>query len=452
MGKKSQPDVPDYTAAAEKTADANKDLTTQQTWANRANQTNPWGSLTWDASATTDPATGKPVTTWTQNQTLDPNLQHALDSQISLQSGRSDLANSLFPRAQQEFGQAMDWSGLTPWASAPQAGQLQATTSPYGFGNGRIQQGLNFGNAPTVGSAADTRARAEDAAYQSQTSRLDPRFKQQQADLETSLANKGITSGSDAYTRAMNDFNTSKNDAYQQAQLGAVTAGGTEAQRDYTMDMGNRQQAVAEDTSQGQFANQAQQQRYAQTLGQQQQAFGQQQQLGAQNFSQQQQAATFQNQQRQQQLAEAMQQRGFSLNEINAIISGQQVSAPSFSGYQNAGVSQAADYSNAANMGYQAQVAQQNASSAQTGQMIGGIASAAMMFSDERLKKDVTLVRDDPRGFGIYDYRFVGEFGATRRGVLAQEVARVIPQAVAANDEGLLRVDYSMLGLEGEAA
>jgi hypothetical protein len=455
MGKKSQPPPPDYTAAAEKTAQSNKDMAVDQTWANRANQTNPWGSVTWDAAKMVDPATGKDITQWTQDTKLDPRLQHALDSQIALQSGRSDLANSLFPRAQAEFGDAMDWSGLTSWGQGPQGGNVQTTTNPYGFGGGRIQSGLNFGGAPGVSSGADTRSRAEDAIYKQSASRLDPRFQQGQTDLETKLANQGITRGSDAYSRAMKDFDTAKNDAYSQAQMNAITGGGAEAQRDYGMDMGNRQQYVNEMGQQGQFANSAQQQRYQQMMGQQQQGFGQNLAAQGQNFQQGLQAATFQNTMRQQQLAEAMQQRGFSLNEINAIISGQQVSAPSFSGYNTQGATAGVDYSGAASAGFDAQMQQKAAKDAQTGQImgaVGSVAGAAMMFSDERLKKDIAREGDDPRGFGLYRYRFVGEFGAFRHGVLAQEVARVVPDAVAANDEGVLRVDYSMLGLDGEAA
>jgi hypothetical protein len=64
---------------------------------------------------------------------------------------------------------------------------------------------------------------------------------------------------------------------------------------------------------------------------------------------------------RQQQLAEEMQRRGFSLNEINAIISGQQVGMPQFSGYNQAGAAQPVDYMGAAHAQYgAAQDAYQN--------------------------------------------------------------------------------------------
>ncbi len=401
----------------------------------------------------TDPATGQKVTKWTENTTLDPNLQHALNSQIALQSGRSDLANSLFPRAQQEFSQAMDWSGAAPWASGPQSGQLNPTTSAFGFGGPRtqpVQRSLNFGGVQGVDDAATTRQRAEDAIYKSATSRLDPQWDQRRQSMESDLANRGISMNSEAYTRAMADFDRSRNDAYQQAQMGAITGGGVEAQRDYGMDLGLRQQQVNELGQQGNFFNQAGQQAFNQQLqqgqyglGQQQQAFGQQQAAGGQNFNQQLQASQFQNQMRQQQLAEQMQQRGFSLNEINAIISGQQVGMPQFSGYNQAGAAQPVDYMGAAQNQYGAAMNSYNAQQAGLGNLMGGIGgiASAFGFSDRRVKRDVRRIGRHARGFGIYRYRYIGERGP-RVGVIAQEVQRIAPELVR-SVRGVLQVNYA---------
>lgn len=309
MGKKSGPPAPDYTAAAEKTAESQNNQLLQQTWANRADQINPWGSQTWSAEKGIDPATGKPITNWTQTTKVAPELQHALDSQLELQSGRSDLANSLFPRAQQEFGQAMDWSGVTPWSGVPQSQQTNAITSPFGFGPqrqaidtsrqfgpqvdqsrqqapnvnqtlqrapqlntqlgrgaGDVQRGLDFGGVQDVEGSGAQRQRAEDAIYQSAASRLDPQWTKQQQALETDLANRGISVNSEAYSRAMDDFQRGKTDAYQQAQMAAITGGGAEAQRNFGMDIGLRQQQVGEIGQQGQFGNAAQAQAYQQML------------------------------------------------------------------------------------------------------------------------------------------------------------------------------------------
>lgn len=49
--------------------------------------------------------------------------------------------------------------------------------------------------------------------------RLDPMFEQRQQQLEQQLANRGVTAGSEAYDRAMQNFNQGRNDAYNQLAL-----------------------------------------------------------------------------------------------------------------------------------------------------------------------------------------------------------------------------------------
>lgn len=389
MGKKSGPAQPDYTGAAQATAQGQQQQTTQQTWANRPDQYSPFGSTTWSATAGTDPSTGQPITKWSQNTNLDPRVQGALDSQLASQQGRSDLANSMMGGVQQSMGQPMDWSQFTSLAQGPQGQNTGTTTNPYGYSSnaGPIQTGLDFGGAQNVQGADQSRQRAEDAVYSSQTRRLDDRFGQQQRALETDLANRGISRNSDAYTRAMKDFDQSKNDAYSQASLNAITAGGTEAQRNQGMDLGLRQQQVNELTGQGTFANQAQALGFGQglqgqnmNLAQQQQGFNQNLQSNAQNFQQQQAMANYQNQLRQQQIAEAMQQRGQPLNEMNALLSGQTVSAPQFQNFGQAGVGQGTDYLSAVNAQYQGQLGQQSNRNAFGSDLLGGLTNIAGLF------------------------------------------------------------------------
>ena len=414
MGKKSGPAAPDYTAAAEKTAQSNKEATTAQTWANRADQTDPWGSLKWSSYVDTDPATGQQVTKWKQTTELDPRLQSALDSQIAVQQGQSDIAQGLLGRVRDEYSSPMDWGQLQDWAGVPQAGNLQPTTFNFGgispqnidtsrAGTPQLQSSLNFGGVQNVQGSDQSRQRAENAIYQSATSRLDPQWQQQQSQMEAKLANQGITQGSAAYQQAMDNFNRQKTDAYQQASMGAITGGGAEAQRNQAMDLGLRQQQVGEIGQQGQFANQAmaqgfgfgqqareqelaaQQALYQQQLGAgqyglqgQQQQFQQQSAANAQNFQQQLQASNYANQLRQQQLTEAQQRRGFSLNEIQALLNGQQVSTPQFQNYSQAGNWGGTDYSGAAQQQYGAAMDAANAQQAGKAGTMQGIASVGM--------------------------------------------------------------------------
>src|SRR5512139_136307 len=99
MGKKSPPPAPDYTAAAEKQAEASKDLVNQQTYANRPDLYTPWGSQTWQSAAGVDPATGEPITNWFSEIQLSPEQQVALDDQMAIQGGRSQAALGMLDRA-----------------------------------------------------------------------------------------------------------------------------------------------------------------------------------------------------------------------------------------------------------------------------------------------------------------------------------------------------------------
>lgn len=76
------------------------------------------------------------------------------------------------------------------------------------------------------------------------------------------------------------------------------------------------------------------------------------------------------------------------------------------------------------------------------------IASAVALFSDDRLKTDVTLLRRRPDGVGIYSYRFLGPDTTRFEGLLASDVLAARPDAVAIDEPtGLYRVDYDALGV-----
>lgn len=77
----------------------------------------------------------------------------------------------------------------------------------------------------SVNGSDDARQRMENAVYQSAVDKLNPQCQQQRADLETSLANKGISVGSEAYQRAMNNLQQKQNEALNQAAYQSIAAG-----------------------------------------------------------------------------------------------------------------------------------------------------------------------------------------------------------------------------------
>jgi len=68
--------------------------------------------------------------------------------------------------------------------------------------------------------------------------------------------------------------------------------------------------------------------------------------------------------------------------------------------------------------------------------------SAYARWSDSRLKEDVVRVGTGPLGIGVYEYDI---FGKRERGVMAQEVERVIPEAVVTTPSGYKMVRYDLI-------
>ncbi len=67
-------------------------------------------------------------------------------------------------------------------------------------------------------------------------------------------------------------------------------------------------------------------------------------------------------------------------------------------------------------------------------------------ISDIRLKRDIALLSRLDNGLGLYRYRYLWS-DQVYVGVMAQEVEKVMPEAVARGADGYLRVDYQRLGL-----
>ena len=305
MGKDA-PDPPDYRAAAEEQAQASRENLTQQNYANRPTQNTPWGTTSWETNAGIDPATGQEVTQWTQNTTLDPRLDAALQNQFGLQEARSSLAGDMYSRVAQEFAPIMDWSGFMPMGGVP------------------VKNSYDTSGIDQIGDPYQTRQQAEDAAYQEFQSRLDPQYEKMQSQLEAQLRAQGMNPGDAAYQQAMSEYNNERRNSYDQARRSAFMEGRGEAESMFGMMQRRREQAISDMLR-----------------------------TGGARFGEAMQASKYQNQLRQQQIAEEMQKRGFTLNEINALLTGQQVGMPQMPRFEGSGIAETPQYMNAANMGYQ---------------------------------------------------------------------------------------------------
>lgn len=454
MGKDA-PAAPDYTGAANAQAQASKENTNYQTWANRPNINTPWGSQTWSRGAGTagTPGTagtfdqsgydaamsrwnaqpeafeytneggsiqssgpgrgaaptreqyttgGTPGTpgssgdvgpgSWETTITLSPDQQAALDAQQRITKGRSNAAETLLGQATSAFQTPMDYGSLPKLSTDISASPIQKSLTD---------------------TAGGWREKGQSAIEQL----MAPQLAQRRGALESRLANQGITMGSDAWNAAMR----SQGDTETRAGLSAIDAGRQESDS-----------LFGKDLQSGQFANSAQNQGFNQSL----------------------QSSQFGNQSRQQAMAEMLQRRGQPLNELNALLTQQQIGMPQMPSFQPAGVSQAPNLLGAAQNQYGAALDASNASNAGIGGLMNGMfslgsagianpAGMASLFSlsDKRLKRDISHVFTLPNHVKIYKYRFIGS-DRMELGVLAQEVQEIVPDAVTVDGHGFLRVNY----------
>jgi len=168
MGKSaSAPPPPDYSGAAQATAQGNLEAARANIAANRVNQVTPYGSLNYNISGQ-DPY-GNP--TWTATQSLAPDQQKLLDIQNQLSIGTGQLGQKGLGYVENMINQPFDTSKL-------------------------VSTGFNPSQS------------YQDAYMQ----RLKPQIEQGREALATQLANSGIPVGSEAYNRAMMTQGQKEND------------------------------------------------------------------------------------------------------------------------------------------------------------------------------------------------------------------------------------------------
>ena len=208
---KSQPKAPEpidpvKTAAAQ--SSINKETAVSQAFLNNVNETNPFGSRTFDAFK--DPTSGEQR--FSATTALNPQGQAAFDAEQAVTRGTNELA-------------------------AGQIGRIgDAVADPFTF------DGLP--NAPVAG--LEGRQRVEDALFGRLSGRLTDRFGREEDALTARLATQGITSGSEASNDALTQFGETKNDAFENASLQAILAGGQEQNRQFGLDATARDRAIQE--------------------------------------------------------------------------------------------------------------------------------------------------------------------------------------------------------------
>lgn len=193
MKSPSPPPAPDPAATAAAQGAVNKDTAITQAELNMINQTDAYGNkLTYNPIGTS--GSGNPR--YEAVTTLSPEQQKLLAKELGITNQAYDTAGTLFGNVQNQLG-----SGAPVYDETYRQQQLAAMLQ-----------------------------------------RQQPQLDRDRQSLEQTLANQGITIGSQAYSDAMGDFNRRLNDL----NLAADISAGNEARSQYGTARGGRTQAINE--------------------------------------------------------------------------------------------------------------------------------------------------------------------------------------------------------------
>lgn len=123
---------------------------------------------------------------------------------------------------------------------------------------GPTTNNINTSNVPgLVGGDALAKMTQDsrDAAYKQATGYLDPQWQNQQTALENQLANQGVVQNSEAWNKAMDDFNRQKTFAYSQAENAAVGQGNAAQAQMFGEGLSANQNQFGQNTQQAQLMN-----------------------------------------------------------------------------------------------------------------------------------------------------------------------------------------------------
>ena len=247
-----------------------------------------------------------------------------------------------------------------------------------------VGQNLDISGAPTVGDGASTREKV----YNASMARVNEDTANSRENTNSKLIAAGIRPGTKAYDDAQNLITRGYNDARGNAEINA----GNAANQQFGMDTQNRSRYIAE----------------------------------------------------------LLAQRQTPLNEINALMSGSQVNNPFANGigYQGGENVQAAPIFSAAQQQGQADLNAWNAEQSGANSMMGGLfslgAAGITKWSDRRLKRNIVKIGEYLNGLAKYSFTYI--WGEKAIGAMADEVEKLIPEAVMTHPSGYKMVDYAMVG------
>jgi hypothetical protein len=485
-GGNSPPPPPDYTKLAKETAAGNREMADYTTRANRINQSNPFGSLTYNytpqmkfdeagynkAMQGFDPNAGGVAPTredftketgsgWSQSMNLTPENQALFDKQMAMSNQYADLAQ----RAMGQIGQTGN----------NQTNNAQQLASRFASGGGGFGGGVSAVGMPsardvnmdlsglrnvedlTLEGLPQAPINAGQTAQDAIFSRLNPTLSRDDEALRTRLANQGIQLGSSAYNREMDLQGQRANDLRLQAAAQGISLDQAarqqalgEQQSIFNSQMGQRQQGLTEQQA---LANVGLTQRgqdvsSATTLGAA--GIGANASLEAARMNAAINAQNSANQYDIQNRNLRMSEQLAPIQYVNALRAGSQAQMPTFNNFSSQANLAGPDLASAGMQQYNAQMGLFNAGEARderNQQMM--MQAAGMFFSDRRTKENIQKIGVLDNGLNLYKFDYKPEFKELAGhgsfvGVMADE-AKVIPNAVIRQPNGYDMVDYSKI-------
>ncbi len=332
-GKQQLPPTPDYMGAANAMGQYGAQATQYQTYANRPNMNTPFGSVQWTPpSATspqalsTTPSTSTPAAETTPAKLDAGDAVGGAAGQPPAAGGGSGIpgSNPLLNPGQWTMDMTLSPAQQAALESQQRLGAARSGLGETLFGRAQSELGAapDWSGLPGAPDAQTARQQAIDATYGQAASRLDPQWSQREEATRTQLLNEGLRPGMQGYDQRMQELGRQRTDAYDTAMRSAIMAGEPVAQGEFSRGLQGRQQGIAE----------------------------------------------------------LLQRRGSTLNEINALLGGQQVGMPQMPGFSQAGLPATPNYLGAMGQGYDASLNRYNAQQAQWQSLMNGGTNLASLF------------------------------------------------------------------------
>lgn len=383
MGKKSDPPPPpDPTEVAGAQTGQNVATSIANTLMGQVNQVGPDGSLTYDQTDTfqfRDPSTGQTYTMprFTATTTLSEDAQQLRDLNNEVDISLATLGRDAADRAGGIIGEDFSIDGVTPRADRTGLGPVEYGSGPDAPALTSDNRALPSQNQLATGYENDfSGARTEviDGLF----GQLNEQRGYDMEALRSQLRDQGVMEGSEAYSRAMEDFDRSVDDR----RLQAILAGGQEQTRLTNMardeaSFGNNATMGNNAIEQMLFGLGSDRIAYNNTIAQQ--GFGNEMAVADRedrnanaNFNEARALADDQDRSRASELDEAAWLRSRPINEIAALMSGTQVATPNFAMAQPYTMP-TTDIAGITQQGYQNELGAWNAQQRQTQAMMGGL-------------------------------------------------------------------------------